>query len=125
MIGLLFLSCGRSAPPPVPVQPPEVVASLEVVSADGTASMLLSARAAWVLERAECAIWQEGIMLDTVQVSPELSLTSHQPVGLNLTFERLEPGPVQLTGSLHLTGALGAQALVLVDLSGAVEEVIP
>ena len=64
-------------------------------------------------------------MLDTVQVSPELSLTSHQPVGLNLTFERLEPGPVQLTGSLHLTGALGAQALVLVDLSGAVEEVIP
>ena len=124
MIGLLLLACGRSAPPPVPVQPAVVLASLESV-AGGTVTVLLSARTAWVLERAECAIWQEGVMLDTVRTRPGLSLTPHQPVRLNLPFEGLERGPVQLTGSLHLTGRLGAQELVLVELSGVVEEVTP
>ena len=125
LIGLL-LACGRSAPPPVPVQPPVVMATLESVSEDGSATVLLTSGSAWVLDRAECAIWQEGVMVDTVQTRPELSLPPRQPVRLNLTFEELEPGPVQLTGSLHLAGLLGAQELVLVELSGvAIQEGTP
>jgi hypothetical protein len=96
--------------------------SLESVAADGSATVMLTARSAWVLERAECAIWQDGVMLDTVQIRSELPLPPRQPVRLNLTFEELEHGPVQLTGSLHLTGTLGAQELVLVELSGVAEQ---
>lgn len=122
MIALMLLACGRSAPPPVPIQPAAVMVSLASITEAGTATVQLSARAAWILERAQCAVWQDGVMLDTVQISPEVALSPHQPVRLNLSFEGLERGPVQLTGSLHLTGALGAQELVLVELSGQVEE---
>lgn len=121
----VLLSCGRSAPPPTPLQPTAVSVVLQGISADGSAILTLTTRTSLTLIESQCAVWQDGVMVDTDEQRPDLPLSSGAPTRLDLHFEGLESGPVQLTGSLHLTGTLGSQELVVLDLSGYAGEVTP
>ncbi len=121
----LLLSCGRAAPPPAPLQPAVLSVRLHDITAEGTATLALTAHAALRLTESQCAVWQDGVMVDTDTRHPDLRLTSGEEARLDLRFEGLESGAVQLTGSLHLTGALGSQELVVLDLSGYAKEVTP
>ncbi len=119
-----LLACGRAAPPSAFLEPEPVVVRLQSVGLDGTVTLSLTAASPLTLTRAQCAIWQDGVMIDTDEQEPQLRL-SQEETRLHLYFEGLESGPVQLTGSLHLSGVLGGQELVMVDLSGAAGEVTP
>lgn len=121
---LLVLGCGQKAAPPLPMRGEPVTVSLGEVGGEQV-TLVLTTQSSLTLSLAECAVWQDGVMIDTVTLSPALSLAPEQPSHLVLPLEGLESGPVQLTGSLHLTGPLQSTTLVVVDLSGAMGEVTP
>ena len=122
---VVLLACGRSAPPPEPLLADPLTVRMLPISTGGATTLLLTARSPGTLSRVEVGIWQDGVMIDTVTAEPALRLVPQNPARLDLAFEGLESGPVQLTGSLHLTGALGGEELMTVDLTGAVGEVTP
>ncbi|MDG1484528.1 MAG: hypothetical protein P8R54_33385 [Myxococcota bacterium] len=121
----ILLSCGRAAPPPEPLSPEVVAVLLHTITAGGTATLALTARVPLTLTESHCAVWQDGVMVDTDTQHTNLRLPPHEEVRLDLPFEGLESGAVQLTGSLHLSGLLKSQELVVLDLSGHAGEVTP
>ncbi len=102
-----------------------VAVLLHTVTTGGTATLALTARVPLTLTESHCAVWQDGVMVDTDTQRPDLRLLPDEEARLNLPFEGLESGAVQLTGSLHLTGPLKSQELVVLDLSGHAGEDTP
>ena len=121
----ILLSCGRHAPPPDPLSPDVVAVLLHTVTTGGTVTLALTARVPLTLTESHCAVWQDGAMIDTDTQHPNLRLSPREEVRLDLPFEGLESGAVQLTGSLHLSGLLKSQELVVLDLSGYAGEMNP